>query len=85
MVSGAENAEVVPGDIPSLFGTLTTQRYHWDDIIRIIATVEGIDDYKALSKSKRRALVSESGLSPNTDVFFPERMFEFVVQSGVLC
>ncbi len=47
------------GDIPSLFGTLTSQRYHWDDVIRIIAMVEGIEDYKSLSKSKRRELVNK--------------------------
>jgi hypothetical protein len=57
--AGAENAEVVPGDVPSLFGTLTTQRYHWDDIIRIIAMVEQIENYKDLSKSKQRALVNK--------------------------
>jgi hypothetical protein len=57
--AGAENVEVVPGDVPSLFGTLTTQRYHWDDIIRIIAMVEGIENYKDLSKSKRRVLVNK--------------------------
>ena len=47
------------GDIPCLFGTLTSQRYHWDGIIRVIATVEGIEDYTVLSKSKRRALVNK--------------------------
>ena len=48
------------GDVPCLFGTLTSQRYHWDEVIRIIAAVEGIgDDYKALSKSKRRELVNK--------------------------
>ena len=47
------------GDVPCLFGTLTSQRYHWDEVIRIIAEVEGIgEDYKALSKSKRRELVN---------------------------
>ena len=47
------------GDAPCLFGTLTSQRYYWDEIIRIIAEVEGIgEDYKALSKSKRRELVN---------------------------
>ena len=51
----------IAGDIPSLFGTLTTQRYHWDDVIRIIAEVEGIDNYRELSKSKRRELVNKSG------------------------
>ena len=25
------------GDMPCLFGTLTSQRYHWDEVIRIIA------------------------------------------------
>ena len=59
MVAGAGNAEVVPGDVPSLFGTLTTQRYHWDDIIRIIATVEGIPNYKDLSKCKQREKVNK--------------------------
>ena len=34
------------GDVPCLFGTLTSQRYHWDEIIRIIAHVEGIVEYK---------------------------------------
>ena len=47
------------GDIPCFFGTLTSQRYHWDGIIRALATVEGIEDYGALSKSKRRALVNK--------------------------
>ena len=59
MAGGAASAEIVPGDVPSLFGTLTTQRYHWDDIIRTIATVEGIENYKDLSKSKRRELVNK--------------------------
>ncbi len=54
---GVENADARAGDVPSLFGTLTTQRYHWDDIISIIAMVEGIDNYQDLSKSKRRELV----------------------------
>ena len=47
------------GDVPSLFGTLTSQRYQWDGIISIIAQVEGIADYTTLSKSKRRALVNK--------------------------
>ncbi len=51
--------DVAAGDIPCLFGTLTTQRYHWDEIIRIIAEVEGISDYKSLSKGKRRELVNK--------------------------
>jgi hypothetical protein len=58
-VDGGEDANMKPGDVPSLFGTLTTQRYHWDDIIRIIAVIEGIDDHKQLSKSKRRQLVNK--------------------------
>ena len=29
------------GAVPCLFGTLTTQRYHWDGVIRIIAEVGG--------------------------------------------
>jgi len=47
------------GDVPCLFGTITTQRYHWDEIIRLIAQVEGISEYKCLSKSKRRELVNK--------------------------
>ena len=48
------------GDVPCLFGTLTSQRYHWDEIIRTIAAVEGIGEvYKALSKSKQRELVNK--------------------------
>ena len=45
--------------VPCLFGTLTSQRYHWDEVIRIIAEVEGIDDHKSLSKGKRRELVNK--------------------------
>ena len=56
---GVQEANAKPGDVPSLFGTLTTQRYHWDDIIRIIAEVEGIKEYKLISKSKRRELVNK--------------------------
>merc|ERR1712185_853907 len=56
----AEGEERVSlGAVPCLFGTLTTQRYHWDGIIRIIAEVEGIEDHKSLSKSKRRELVNK--------------------------
>ena len=47
------------GDVPCLFGTLTSQRYHWDGLIRVIAQVEGVEDYRALSKSKRRELVNK--------------------------
>ena len=47
------------GDVPCLFGTLTSQRYHWEGVIAIIAQVEGISDYKLLSKSKRRELVNK--------------------------
>ncbi len=47
------------GDVPCLFGTLTSQRYHWDEVIRIIAQVEGIDDHKSLSRSRRRELVNK--------------------------
>ena len=38
---------------------LTSERYQWDGVIRIIARVEGISDYAALSRSKRRALVNK--------------------------
>ena len=36
------------GDVPCVFGTLGSQRYNWDDVIRIIAQVEGYtgDEYK---------------------------------------
>ena len=48
------------GDVPCFFGTLTSQRYHWDDVIRIIAQVEGIGEkYKSLTTSKRRELVNK--------------------------
>ena len=57
--SGVSGDDVALGDVPCLFGTLTSQRYHWDGIIRIIAQVEGIDDHTTLSKSKRRQLVNK--------------------------
>ena len=51
------------GDIPCFFGTLTSQRYHWDGIIRIIAQLEpGLcpdGNYKLLSKSRQRQLVNK--------------------------
>ena len=50
------------GDVPCIFGTLTTQRYQWDIVIKIVAEVEGIADYKALNKSKRRELVNRYSL-----------------------
>ena len=51
------------GTCRAFFGTLTSQRYLWDGIIRLIAQVEGIGDYKCLSKSKRRELVNKYPLS----------------------
>ena len=42
-----------------VFGTLTSQRYNWDEVIRIIAEIEEVEDYRSLSKSKRRALVNK--------------------------
>ena len=59
VMNGAVGDGVGLGDIPCLFGTLTSQRYHWDGIIRIIAEVEGIVDHKSLSRSKRRQLVNK--------------------------
>ena len=49
------------GDVPCLFGTLTSQRYHWDGIIRTIAEIEGepAEAYKTFSQSKRRQLVNK--------------------------
>ena len=44
------------GGVPCLFGTLTSQRYHWDGILRIIAQVEGISPEACgrMSRSKKR-------------------------------
>ena len=47
------------GDIPCFFGTLTSQRYFWDGIMRVIAQIEGIEEYQSLSKSRRRQLVNK--------------------------
>ncbi len=55
----SDGTESSLGDVPCLFGTLTSQRYHWDEVIRIIAEVEGIRDYKSIAKSRRRALVNK--------------------------
>ena len=54
-----KSANAQLGDVPCLFGTLASQRYNWDDVIRTIAEVEGIDDYKQLTSSKRRELVNK--------------------------
>ena len=45
--------------MPCLYGTLTSQRYHWEGIIRVIAEVEGIADYSSLSQNKRRELIKK--------------------------
>ena len=47
------------GDVPCLFGTLTSQRYQWDEILRIICEVEGIPDRRQVTPSKRRSLVNK--------------------------
>ena len=46
------------GDVPCIFGTLTSQRYHWDGIMRIIAEVEGEEAgaHRQFSQSKVPAL-----------------------------
>ena len=54
-----KSANAQLGDVPCLFGTLASQRYNWDDVIRTIAEVEGIDDYKELTSSKRGELVNK--------------------------
>ena len=59
VVASRTGRSVHLGDVPCLFGTLTSERYQWDGVIRIIARVEGISDYTALSRSKRRALVNK--------------------------
>lgn len=51
------------GEVPCLFGTLTTQRYHWDQIIQIIVSIEKHNHPEfpaasSLSNSKRRELVN---------------------------
>ena len=52
---GKSGRDVRMGDVPCLFGTLASQRYNWDDVIRIIAEVEGIADYKACSSTGIRS------------------------------
>jgi len=47
------------GDIFGLFGTLTSNRYECDGIIKIICEIEGIRDYRGLSKAKRRDFVNK--------------------------
>ena len=47
------------GDVNCLFGNLASQRYNWDDVIRTLAHVEGIEDYKQFSCSRRRELVNK--------------------------
>ena len=52
------------GQVPCLFGTLTSQRYQWNQLIEIIATVErgknpDLPQVAELSKGKRRELVNK--------------------------
>jgi len=56
---GGSDDSACLGDVPCFFGTLTSQRYLWDGLLRVLARVEGLDDYKSLSKSKRRELVNK--------------------------
>ena len=56
---GARGGGPALGDVPCIFGTLTSQRYQWDEVIRLIAEVEGIPDRRTLGKGKRRALVNK--------------------------
>ena len=59
-----DSGDISLGDAPCLFGTLTSQRYQWDEIIRVIAEVEGMekDAYKSLTRNKRRELVNKYSL-----------------------
>ena len=52
------------GEVPCLFGTLTSQRYQWNQLIEMIATVEReknpeLPQVSQLSKGKRRELVNK--------------------------
>ena len=47
------------GDVPCLFGTLTSQRYYWDQIIQMICEMEGISGHRSLSRSRRMELVNK--------------------------
>ena len=38
---------------------MTSQRYERDEILKVIAQVEGLDNYEPLSKNKRRELVNK--------------------------
>ena len=64
-IEARDPANGVLGGVPCLFGTLTSQRYHWDGIILTIAETEGraskepAEDYKTFSQSKRRQLVNK--------------------------
>ena len=58
-IETSDPAQDAKGDISCLFSTLTSQRYHGDEVIRIIAEMEGIEDYHSLSKSKHRELVNK--------------------------
>jgi hypothetical protein len=49
--TGVDKDVEMDGDVPSLFGTQTTQRYQWDDINGISTMVEGRDNYKECNKT----------------------------------
>ena len=47
------------GDMPCLFGTLASQRYRWDEVIRLIVEEEGIGDQADLSRHESSELVNK--------------------------
>lgn len=64
----------------SVVGTLTLRRYQWDDVIRIAAMVEGVENGRGLGKSKHREPVNEYPLfGPRYASFRLERICKIVV------
>ena len=74
------------GQIPCLFGTLTSQRYQWNQLIEIIATVErgqnpDLPQVSNMSKGKRRELVNKY---PLIVAWYAALRMELVLKSVVV-
>jgi len=79
--SGCEAGTPHLGDIPCLFGTLTSQRYQWDDLLRYLAEVDGIPDRAALTASQKRQLVNKY---PLLTAFYCAMRLELLLKTVVV-
>ncbi len=74
--SGVSGDDVALGDVPCLFGTLTSQRYHWDGIIRIIAQGLQVTWVLTVGLLPRSFFLSLNSQYVTTQVSTPQRLLD---------